>query len=180
MSEIQKNNIDGSINVIYFKEREKFFRYPSKNNLIDKKYNLFHINYFLFTSLKSKLSWDGHKLNNQKYQIGSSLGYATTNLLKKLKVPYYESFDSDKLFSLLLHKKLDGVVTLKRKGENILHKLNVSDEIVRNPIPFFSNLDYMVFSHKTDPKVSKKFWNEIQLFKKSKKFKDLAKKYDYK
>lgn len=179
ISEVSKNRIDGVVNAIYLKEREKFFRFPLKEGQINREFRLFDIKYNVYTLKTSKVSWDGKQFKNLKYSIGTNLGYATASLLKKSGIPYYESPSTDKLFNLLINKKLDAIITLDGKGSSAIKKLNLNKRVIKLKIPYQNDPDFIVFAHKLDLKVSTKIWKEVQKFKDSKRFKLLCKKYNY-
>ncbi|OPX56391.1 polar amino acid transport system substrate-binding protein [Oceanospirillum multiglobuliferum] len=161
---LQSGEVDGIFAAIWQKEREEWGVFPKRNNQADERYSLWRVQYDIYTSKNSLLSWDGTAFSNIKSGVSAPLGYIAEQKLKQMGVLSRNSYVPSEGLRVVALNRLDGFVVESNIGDHIVISQAIQADIKKLSIPFMVADWYLPLSHqwvKAHPKLAQAFWNKL-------------------
>lgn len=141
-----KGDMDAIIGIGWTAERSEQLYFPTHNNVPDEDKRITSLNYYVYSSITSKLHWDGKAFQHVQHGIAAPSGYVTEGMLAALGV--LQALDSTVSagLDLVVHNRLDGYVLAKDIAELQLKYHPAANHIRRMEPQFFAQPLYMAFS----------------------------------
>ncbi len=181
LSVLGDNNIDGTFNASYKREREKAGVYPTKNGIVDESRRLVTVHYSFYKIRDSKIKWDGRNLLNFNGKIGVVLGYSVEKELKKKGFTVDTALFTKSNIEKLVLGRVNLIAGSKSQIDSFLQKDQLKfKNVVEIKTPLKVKSSYLIFSHKffkENPELSEEIWDTIREIRNSKKYKETFEKY---
>lgn len=144
---VKQGAMDGALALVWTPERAKLLAYPNAAGQPDRHRRIWQGEYLIVVPRRSPLQWDGKTFTHITGQLGSPLGYASTDKLAQLKM-LGKTLPPAKGLSLVAKGRLHGYVVQREIGLNIIQQKALQTQVKILPSPFMTEDWYLVFSHR--------------------------------
>lgn len=141
-----KGEMDAIIGIGWTPERSEQLYFPYHYNTPDENKRITSLNYYVYSSITSKLSWDGQMFQHVQHGVATPNGYVTESMLVTLGVLHALDSTIGSGLELVINNRLDGYVLAKDIAELQLKQHPAANQIRRLEPKFFAQPIYMAFS----------------------------------
>ncbi|WP_338845503.1 transporter substrate-binding domain-containing protein [Massilia sp. W12] len=162
LSSLQSGESDAVV-ASFNKERRSLGHYPMKGEAPDPALRIDTKAYFLYSHVKSKISWNGRQFSGVNGAIGAPLGYSIVEDLKNQGLAVEESKSAQQLLEKLSLQRVAAVALLERVGDALLQD-GAYPHILKHPAPL-AGKDYYVLLSQTFvskyPAMARQIWQAV-------------------
>jgi polar amino acid transport system substrate-binding protein len=165
---LRKNQVDAIAASFWSSERDAWGAFPKASQRAqsapDPELRLWREEYRVFVPLAGELRYDGQQFSGIKTGLGAPPGYVVWHSLKKAGV-LNETVRSVKIgLQLVALNRLDGYVSERSIGLNMLRTLGLSKQVKLLPQTYYEDDSYLVFSHQfrqQNPQLTQAIWRSL-------------------
>lgn len=165
---LSKGQVDAIAASIWLPEREAWGVYPKRpeqpDAAPDRELRLWHVEYPIFVSRQSTLSYDGQRFEGVRTGLSAPSGYVVWQRLKDAGVLHDTVLLPKAGLNLVALNRLDGYVVERNIGQHLLHDLGIEDKVTTLPTLFDQADWYLVFSHpfhRANTALAQRIWQSV-------------------
>ncbi|KKJ78174.1 hypothetical protein WH95_02185 [Kiloniella litopenaei] len=166
---LEQGRVDGVMGVSFLAERKRIGRYPQKNGALDLNARLAMKSYSIFRMSDHPFIWNGKLSDIKGKLVGVPLGYSIVPRLARTGVKVSEHANTEQLFDMLKHGRVEAVVTLEQVGDFLLEaKSNRFKNIIKLEPIIEQKAYYLMIGHgffKNNSKISQDIWRLISVYR---------------
>ncbi|WP_417433694.1 substrate-binding periplasmic protein [Kiloniella sp.] len=166
---LEQDRVDGVMGVSFLAERRKIGLYPQQNGALDLNARLAMKSYSIFVMNNYPFLWNGELSEIRGKLIGVPLGYSIVPKLVRAGVKVSEHANTEQLFDMLKHGRVEAVVTLEQVGDFLLEaKSNRFKNIIKLEPIIEQKAYYLMVGHgfyKNNSKISQDIWRLISVYR---------------
>lgn len=163
-------------------QREEIGKYPMTGDFPNPELRM-NTTRFVFYILKDdeNFPWNGSTLGELNGAIGIQRSYSMVGDLLQMGADIEESLSTLFDYNKLIAGRLRAVVTMEANGDYLLNtNPELSEKIVKFPIPIRIKPQYLIFSHdfyKGNRSMAERIWEEISRIRSTGQYDSMLKRY---
>ena len=178
LHEMEHGKVDAMLMYSYNEERAVYAAYPMKDGKPDGRFRLAELNYFIYVTDSSNLTWDGKQFDPLPTALGVNAGYSVGIDLRKAGYTVEEARSTEQNLQKLKINRFSAYVMQGGPADLVIETLNMRG-VRKLPLPY-SGKDYFLPFSKTSytntPANAERLWEQIAKVRRA-NIKELLKKY---